>query len=525
MGNQNVQYVNAKGRSVPAAVATGALRKFILRTAPLILALSAHQDTPKPPTYDPDLYSDQAIDRTRAEQKAIEAAYGDVVLIPVEWADHTFIDDAEHENHPEGVEVNEGNGYYAINVDRMYQTILAGFERTGGQFNTGDKAQRGNLEAYLPNGEIPEDIRLVNSLVARRMTENMIGRFSSDNLGVAWSMRFNRNELDPNGLVTSQQQMTGCVVMLLPPNMDSDEYVRRFTSIKNMQVQREIDLADFNQFIANHEFTHCVFGRRGMATWASESAADIYAAARHIQLNGDDGFVQLMRDVRNVSVISHRDFGHDTVPEGFKQVQAEVEARRALFDQHHGLINVDTHAMRSLDRSRLEKSTLPENTEQLARMEAMLESHNESVSNLYMAADRVRRVRTLPPGRPSAENIREDELFVAMQRRRGVLQELADTQESPQAAYNALGYEVKKLADREANLRQTLGDERAEQILARPDNTGLNFAQQVVILTEFRVRYGNMPGVQPDDLQMPTPAQPAEEQAPAVEQGGRDLVS
>lgn len=507
------------GRYIPAEAAHKPLRDSIRQRAfkfGLVVAgaLSLSSSAPEPePYFDQDLTSVESADRTRAEERAMEAAHPDLNIITFEYVHNSTPQPDRFESRANGHGLNP---YYRIDErDDIYQTILAGFNETG-TFNPETK-QKAALDRYLPE-ENPENLETTNERVAHHMSEKIRSDMVGDTLGVARLVR-----LDRDGV---QGASSACVVIITSENRDSDGFTQRFAGVDNVVSNRVHDVADFNQLIANHEYAHCVFSQNGQDTWRNESRADFYAVARHIQINGDDGFADTWVDLRNMSIINNRDFGHDTVPllRRALPVLKEMQANGEL----DGLDPRELYNKALLGVARAEGHTVAElweslDEEILARQEAMQDMQGATVKiGAAMRLDQEaangknlsRLERRAAEGMVNEYNQALTRQFdlrcmvatrvggvenVVFERFRDNLDGFVASQDTQMDAYENMRFREWQILTRERHLRHRLGADAAAYIQDNDrDETGLTSNEKLEIYREYSAELAEDLGLTPE---------------------------
>lgn len=496
------------GRQVPEAVSRNSFRDMMRRKLPRfslvcagVLSLGASVPQEDKSTYvNPDVTAAASDTRVNAEERHIEAANPHTELITFEFTDISSV--SPHAMEPR----EDGRGlrpYYLMQKrGNIYEAILQEYNAAG-EFNIKTR-QNARSSVYL--GEERDDLETNNQRAAYESSNNVAEGLLSDTLGVARLVRF-----DAPG---AQGTRAVCTVIVTSEKYDSDMFVQRFARIDNLVSNKVHDVAHFNQAIANHEYAHCVYNPIGEDTWQKESRADLYAVARHIQINGDDGFAQTWRDLRNMNVVSIGDSGHDTIPmldraipvlleahkrgdlqgldsaqlneftlnavaqandqtrdEMWEEVGQEVLARQeAMKDMRGstvkiaGVIQLDREAAREKNLSSLERGAV----------NSLIDSHNQSV---YRQFD----MRCLVAVR---HNGVENEVFA---RYRENIEGYIASQESPEKAYDNVGYRAWKIRSEERRLISRLGEETTRYIMANDrDETGLTANEKLEIINEYR---------------------------------------
>ena len=123
-----------------------------------------------------------------------------------------------------------------------------------------------------------------------------------------------------------------CSMYSVPFHMDRDTFLREMThhNLPAYVADIEADIADLRSYVDNHELAHCVtinvpsheFIPTQRPVWFDESVADLYAVARHIQQNGNDGFAE--------DVIAMREMGAWKASRGEMQHYTSPVLKRAL---------------------------------------------------------------------------------------------------------------------------------------------------------------------------------------------------
>ena len=302
------------GRETPLHVGHSGLRHFI-KSRPFKAALAAasglalmsvapRSEAPPPEgnlvTVDaPATDSRTAADLVAREHAFMQEAYGNLVIIPFEQLDETQLE-----------RDLSGPQFRVVDRHRIFRQILAGLD-TQGDFDT-TTPQKNDIDFYLPNTP-PSGIDSINAAVAYKMSHVIADGLEEGSTGFAVPMLLTPTQTEALATAQNLPHNRGCAVVVFPENMDADEFVRKFTGV-NAPTLAQVDLQDIHQFVASHEFNHCMTSNPGSRAQFTEAYADLFGLARHIQVNGDDGFAELWRDMRHISTINMLDAGHDSYP-------------------------------------------------------------------------------------------------------------------------------------------------------------------------------------------------------------------
>lgn len=519
------------GRQVPEAVSRNSFRDMVRQKAfkfgvVVAGALSLASSQPEPePQYEPALTSQIANDRVKAEEAAIEQAYGNMVIIPVEFMN-------EFAENPNSNQVRD-NGqslqpyFKLIDRDRVYQDILDGFNGAG-EFDP-EAPNKASASVYMPEDH-PEELETNNERVAHTFATSMVDDMIGGSLGVARPVLLTPHQTEQVTQANGIEHVRGCAVVVMPESMSADDFVERFSRVGSMQSVERYDVADFHQAIANHEFTHCVTSRRGMPTWKNESMADMYAVARHIQINGDDGFAQAWRDMRNMNVISIGDTGHDTVPmldraipvlleaerngdldnlnpkqlfeyamgqtarsqgqtiaEMFDDLEVEVNARGEAFKDMEGAVKSEG-GVRTLDIDAARAKGL--STLEIRAAQRVQASWQQSFENIFEdpAAEEALFCEVGSSLFEEGAQLSKEERAYAMARYRDNLDNLIATQENTREAYEAVSVQAWRLNNQRHRLVAEHGAEEAVRRQATErDRTGLTAHEKAIVLEGYRL--------------------------------------
>ena len=512
------------GRHVPSGVAKQGLRQTLRHKAfkfgaVLAAGLSlAASSTPEPdPPVDPDVYSEQTHKRINAERTHMEQAFvrEGLNIIDFEFMDATTLNPTAYKQRTRG---NGLQPYYRLeNINNTYQTVLAGYEEVGA-FNL-DLKQRARSDAYVPTSTTyPAEATTLTQRAAYHAATEIAADLKSGSLGKARLVMLDRPHHHKAG--------RACAVVVMSEQFDSDMFVAEFSRVDSVISRQVHDVADFNQAITNHEYGHCVFSAKGDATWKNESRADLYAIARHIQLNGDDGFAEVWRDLRNMNVIGARSSSHDTIPlldraiptllkahaegklEGLSpeqlmkftltktargqgqtqqqmwdSLELQVHDREEAFKDMQGTISRIGPTMH-LDRQGLATKDL--STTEVRGIQRVIGSFNQSLERQFVLQCLVAR----------HENGQENPIFA---RYRENLERYIPTQPTAQQAYENLGYRLWQLDDAQTRNAKRFNPQTAAFIEAtNRDATGLTSAEKRTILEEMRAELAQRPDVTPE---------------------------
>lgn len=509
----------SQGRKIPSHISSQAFRTFLKRATLIISAgVSVTNCTPEHATpIDPDVYSEQSHKRVDAERAHMEQAFTHEALdiIDFEFMDQTRVNPAAYQRRTNG---NGLQPYYKLESrDNIYQTVLAGYSQMG-TFNL-DVEQKAHSDAYVPEDvTYPDEVTTLTQRAAYNIASGTADNLTSGSLGMARLVQLDRHNHDTEG--------KACTVVLMSENFDSDMFVAEFSRIDSVMSRKVHDVADFNQAIANHEFGHC-FKVSGDAQWKNESQSDLYAMARHIQLNGNDGFAEVWRDLRNMNVIGARSSGHDTVPlldraipallqahaagelkgldpqelmnftltktarsrgqtqkQMWDSLELEVHDREEAFKDMQGVVSRIGPTMH-LDREGLAKKDL--STTEVRGVQRVITSFNQSLEQQF--------VLQCPVARKD-KNGQENAVFA---RYRENLEAHIPTQPTAQQAYESLGHRLWQIDDAHVRNAQRFNEQTASFLEATDrDATGLTNAEKRAILEEMRTELGQRPDVTPD---------------------------
>ena len=306
--NKNTQNF---GRQAPIEVAKSSTRTWLKRGAVLGMAAAALIQSPtKVEAKDIDpLQSPVAAERIDAEIAAIERAYeGRLDILNMQQERYTdavgglFDADGPDAHEAEPVEL-----FYHPDIPRIEQDLMEAFEQAG-SFNLAPGKQYRPTAEYFPGGVIPEQAEEINTQLAQHFSRIYTGSLISPNPanGSAMVLDF-QNEV--NG---EEERRRVCLTILTPSITDEDTFMGGFTRLNTRGI--DLELADLYQFVANHEFAHCMNTNSGMPLWFNETMSDAYALTRHMQLNGDDGFAETVLSMRQLNGTMGQDLDHYTVP-------------------------------------------------------------------------------------------------------------------------------------------------------------------------------------------------------------------
>ena len=267
-------------------------------------ATTATQTTPSRATH--PLRSPIAAERIRAEIEAIEADfYMELDIVNVDQDTYT---DAGPNNFdidgPEG-ELPAVNIFYTPRIAQLEADLLESFNRAG-TFDTRPEQQALDMEAYLPEEEQDANTREVNQILARHIAQSTVSSLVTAAPAGAYAKPMDFD----NG---RGGHMRVCLTRVVPSHTDEDTFMSTFTGGLNTRGV-DVELADMQQYVANHEFAHCLTAQNGMPTWVGETMADAYALTRHMQLNGEDGFADVILNMRRLNAFRAQGGGHNTVP-------------------------------------------------------------------------------------------------------------------------------------------------------------------------------------------------------------------
>lgn len=175
-----------------------------------------------------------------------------------------------------------------------------------GTFDTSVNAQYHPTGAYFPNGQVPTNAEDINAALAIATAEIYYNALENPGPteGSALALNF-----------TSDSPQRVCVVMFSPHTTDEESFLRQFTD--DNIAATPYTMADVYRFVVNHELEHCFNSEGNFPGWLNEAASDAFAITRHMQLNGDDGFAELIMSARQVHQSragNPRDVTHYTVP-------------------------------------------------------------------------------------------------------------------------------------------------------------------------------------------------------------------
>lgn len=303
--NKNTQNF---GRQAPIEVAKSSTRAWLKRTglASMIAAASlvATNDVKAQDVH--PLHSPVAAERIAAEVEAIEAAFRyEVDIVNVDQDKYTDAGDTMFD--PDGPEGEAGavRIYYSPRIAELEADLLEAFNAAG-TFDNREGEQPLDMAAYLPEDQFNAQADEVNQILARNMAQSSMASLVTAQPTGAYAvpMDFDNGE---------GGKMRVCLTRLVPSHTDEDTFMGSFLGgLSTRGIDHE--LADLQQYVANHEFAHCLTHENGMPTWVGETLADSYALTRHMQLNGEDGFADTVLSIRRVNAFRAGGGGHNTVP-------------------------------------------------------------------------------------------------------------------------------------------------------------------------------------------------------------------
>ena len=261
------------------------------------------------------LHSPVAAERIEAEIAATEAAFGGQLdIVNMQQERYTTADGGLYDpDGPDADEMEPVELFYHPDRARLEADLFQAFEQAG-TLKTHSGGQYQPVESYFPEGQIPEQAEQINTELARHMSQVYVNSLVSPNPanGSAMVLDFTRPD---------NQDTRVCVTVLTPSVTDEDMFMGGFTNMDTRGI--DLELADLYQFVANHEFAHCMNTGQGMPIWFNETMADAYALTRHFQLNGDDGFAETLISMRQLNAVRNRDIDHYTVP-GIERVLPQI---------------------------------------------------------------------------------------------------------------------------------------------------------------------------------------------------------
>ena len=294
------------GRYAPAEVATIALRQWLKRGVFLAAAATALSSTNAAKAQDGHpLHSPIAAERVAAEIEAIEADFGfEVDIVHIEHNQYTDAGDTTFD--PDGAEgtIKPFRVYYTPRIAEIEAELLKAFNAAG-TFDARKNGQIAPVDNYLPEDKINATTDEVNQILARHIAQSTLGSLiNPEPIGVyAVPMDFNTKH---------GERRRVCLIRLNTSLADEDFFMRDFIGVNAHGIDHE--LADLQQFIANHELAHCLTSEGGVPPWALETMADAYALTRHMQLNGEDGFADTLLSIRRFNAFHDDGGSHNTVP-------------------------------------------------------------------------------------------------------------------------------------------------------------------------------------------------------------------
>lgn len=443
------------------------------------------------------LNSQIAAERIEAEIAAVELAYeGELDIVNMQQERYT--DAVGGLFDPDGPEAHEAEPvelFYHPNIQKIEQDLFEAFEQAG-TFRTGPGEQYQPTAGYFPDGVIPEQAEEMNTQLAAHFSRIYASSVANPNPanGSAMVLDFEN---------ASEERSRVCVTVLTPSITDEDTFMSGFTGMDTRGI--DIELADIYQFIANHEFAHCMNTNSQIPVWLNETMSDAYALTRHIQLNGDDGFAETVLHMRHLNGVMRQGHSHYTVP-GLERVipkirEAYAEGKldgldpkqirdltvKMMFGENEQEIEANGNALMAAQReARVNVSALPHHIDtqdgQLVFKEGTPEHLREKLQVTLDRTNASIAYLSRPNAMLQAAELNSSEAEMDY---RANLDEYVATQESPEVARDGMRRRLYGLAQvREAFIEEN-GIENVAQFDNAFDASKLTISRQVEIIEEY----------------------------------------
>lgn len=437
-----------------------------------------------------------------AQEKAFEEAYGNLHdHLHVEIISHTLIEHTKvntRYGNPDALGPYAAFPVFAEVSDDFYIILSRGIaDKTIGEL-------KGSIQGEIKNFS---DLEAEFFLLGMGTAEN----FRRDDIGQAAS--FNTVALDDNQQVTV---VGGCSMYSVPFHMDINTFTREITYLEDHSyvVDIENELSAAREFVNNHELAHCVtallkshdFIPEERPVWFNEAIADLYATARHIQVEGDDGFAEkviAMREVGAWPASYQSDMGHYSVPVLRRALpflkeaaeKGELEGK----DPYELMEFIGTKVFQNPEEPDVLQNITDEHTtrqhaytalyegidlmeEDSPDYQKMLESFAIKKNDVAAALDEHQEARALVfkhiTDQKDREHAYENSLHSSMQ-------EMLNSQPDINQAYTAAAYKV-YLVEREIDALQNISSISEQQALSEPGASGLPRERELDIYRAYQ---------------------------------------